>query len=88
MRFSHIIDPHTGLGLTGQSSVTVIARRGIDSDALATAVSVLGKDAGLRLIEASKDAATLIMQQNRQGLIEVFQSARWKALSKNSKVRN
>jgi thiamine biosynthesis lipoprotein len=40
-RYSHILDPATGLGLTTQVAVTVVARRGIESDALATAVSVL-----------------------------------------------
>jgi thiamine biosynthesis lipoprotein len=87
-RFSHILDPRTGLGLQGQSSVTVVARRGTDSDALATAVSVLGKDTGLRLIETSKGAAALFVKKNEQGFVKVFQSRLWKALLKNSKVPN
>jgi len=29
-RYSHIVDPHTGVGLTARRMVTVIARRGID----------------------------------------------------------
>jgi FAD:protein FMN transferase len=41
-RYSHILNPATGLGLTGSHDVSVIARRGIDADALATAASILG----------------------------------------------
>ena len=40
-RFSHIIDPSTGLGLEGAASTTVIARDSTTADALATALSVM-----------------------------------------------
>jgi len=46
VRYSHIIDPKTGLGLTAAIAVTVIARRGLDADPIATAVSVLGEQRG------------------------------------------
>jgi thiamine biosynthesis lipoprotein len=51
VRYSHIIDPATGMGLTHAPVVTVIARRGIDADALATAVSVLGVQRGREVAE-------------------------------------
>lgn len=41
-RYSHIVDPRTALGLTHQAQVTVIAPSGMDADALASAMSVLG----------------------------------------------
>jgi thiamine biosynthesis lipoprotein len=62
-RYSHIIDPRTGLGLTTPSSVTVIASGGMLADALASAVSVLGPEAGLKLIDATPNAAALIVRQ-------------------------
>jgi thiamine biosynthesis lipoprotein len=40
VRYSHIVDPRTGLGLTDHSLVTVIGPNGITTDALSTAVSV------------------------------------------------
>lgn len=40
-RYSHIIDPRTGLGLTNQRLVTVIGPSGIVTDALASACSVM-----------------------------------------------
>ncbi len=42
MRYSHIIDPRTGLGLTVRRAATVIAPDGAVADALASAVSVMG----------------------------------------------
>jgi FAD:protein FMN transferase len=50
-RYSHIVDPRTGVGLTDHSLVTVIARDCTTADALATAVSVLGPDKGFKLVE-------------------------------------
>jgi len=46
VRYSHIINPKTGLGLTSAIAVTVIARRGLDADPIATAVSVMGEKKG------------------------------------------
>jgi thiamine biosynthesis lipoprotein len=77
-RYSHIVDPRTGLGLTDQSSVTVIARDGITADSLATAVSVLGPRRGLELIDETEGAAALIMR-NVEGRIENHESQRWRA---------
>lgn len=46
VRYSHIIDPKTGLGLTSSIAVTVVARRGLEADPIATAVSVMGEQKG------------------------------------------
>ncbi|MEX0679696.1 MAG: FAD:protein FMN transferase [Pirellulales bacterium] len=73
-RYSHIIDPRTGLGLTDQSSVTVIAADCTTADSLATAVSVLGPKAGLKLIERTQGTAALIIRA-ADGKPEVYQSA-------------
>lgn len=40
-KYSHIIDPRTGYGISSQRNVTVIARDGTDADWLATACSIL-----------------------------------------------
>ncbi len=61
VRYSHIIDPATGMGLTRDITVTVIARRGIDADSMATAVSVLGASRGLALIKKHPAASVLIL---------------------------
>ncbi|MBX3693017.1 FAD:protein FMN transferase [Dokdonella sp.] len=47
-RYAHRIDPRTGWPLDNDvASVTALAERGIDADPFATALSVLGPDAGL-----------------------------------------
>ena len=51
-RYSHVIDPRTGVGVTGRTSVTVVAPDGITSDAIDNAVGVLGAESGLRFVEA------------------------------------
>jgi len=60
-RYSHIIDPHTGYGISGRSSVSVIAPRGIDADSIASAVSILGPEKGLKLVEDTPGAAAFMI---------------------------
>ena len=61
VRYSHIVDPKTGYGLTQRSSVTVIAADGITSDALASAVSVLGPEKGVALIDQTCGTSALVV---------------------------
>jgi thiamine biosynthesis lipoprotein len=49
VRYSHIIDPRTGRPVQGVASVTVIASDGMASDALSTALYVLGPARGCGL---------------------------------------
>jgi len=49
-RYSHIVDPRTGLGLRNSSPVTVIAPTGLLADPLATALSVLSPEEGTQLV--------------------------------------
>ncbi len=50
-RYSHIVDPRTGLPCKSLKSVTVVCPNPEFGDALATAISVLGIDAGIRLVD-------------------------------------
>lgn len=76
-RYSHIIDPRTGIGLTDHSLATVIAPDAITADSLATAVSVLGPERGRRLIEGTKGAAVRIVRLPGRN-IETSESSRFK----------
>lgn len=49
VRYSHILDPRTGLGMTSRRQVTVKGWNGMITDALATAVCLLGPGRGDRL---------------------------------------
>lgn len=48
-RYSHIVDPKTGYGLTTHIAVTVVAPKGILSDALSTTLSVAGAKRGKQI---------------------------------------
>jgi thiamine biosynthesis lipoprotein len=66
-RYSHLIDPRTGECGRGRSSVTVIAPRGMLADGLDTAVSVLGPDEGLALIQKYADVEMLMVYEDADG---------------------
>jgi len=51
-RYSHIIDPATGLGSTRRAQATVVAPDALTADALATALCIMDVREGLALIEA------------------------------------
>jgi thiamine biosynthesis lipoprotein len=76
-RYSHIVDPKTGLGLTTRSSVTVIAPTGTAADGLATAASVLGVEQGLALVERTCGAACLMVCIENEKP-QVHESRNWK----------
>lgn len=77
IRYSHIVDPRTGLGLTGRSSVTIVAPDGTTADSVATAVSVLGPRKGLDFVESTVGIAALIARKDEAGLAEVLESRSW-----------
>ncbi len=66
-RYSHIVDPATGLGLTDRPTVTVIAPDATTADALASAVSVLGPQRGRGLSERFEGTRILMSQQTGHG---------------------
>lgn len=75
-RYSHIIDPHTGYGIAGRSSVSVIAKSGIDADSIASAVSILGPEKGLKLVEETPGAAALMIV-DEEGTQKSYTSSRF-----------
>ena len=62
----HIIDPRTGFSATDCMSVTIIAERGIDADALSTSVFVLGPARGMALVESLDGVECLIIDSERE----------------------
>jgi thiamine biosynthesis lipoprotein len=76
-RYSHIVDPRTGLGLTDRSSVTVVAKDCTTADAYATAVSVLGPKKGIEVIDRLEDAAAFILLCS-DGEVQTHESKRWR----------
>ncbi|MEJ5263430.1 MAG: FAD:protein FMN transferase, partial [Ignavibacterium sp.] len=61
IRYHHIIDPKTGYPARGLQSVTVINQSNAFADALATAVFVMGKEKGMKLIESLDNTEAMII---------------------------
>ncbi|MCD6507467.1 FAD:protein FMN transferase [Candidatus Poribacteria bacterium] len=62
----HIINPKTGRSATELISVTIVADKAIDADALATTVFVLGPKRGLQLIESMDRVEGLLITHDRR----------------------
>jgi thiamine biosynthesis lipoprotein len=60
-KFGKIVDPRTGEPTGKLHSVTIIAAQTVDADALATAVSVMGLEKGLKLIESLENTEALVI---------------------------
>jgi thiamine biosynthesis lipoprotein len=67
-RYSHIVDPKTGIGLVGRRSVTVIAPNATTSDGMDTGLCVIGVERGLKIIETRDDLAALFMFETDKGI--------------------
>jgi thiamine biosynthesis lipoprotein len=65
-KYSHTIDPKTGLPVSGVKSVTIISPSGELADAMATPVMVMGVKVGLDLINQLKNIACIIIDDNNQ----------------------
>lgn len=74
-RYSHIVDPRTGVGLTERLQVTVIGRRATDTDAFDTTASVLGVERGMALLESQPNLEGIFIQK-RGSETKVFRSKR------------
>ncbi|RYD97599.1 MAG: FAD:protein FMN transferase [Sphingobacteriales bacterium] len=63
-KYSHTIDPKTGLPISGIKSVTVISGNAEFADAMATPIAVMGIKAGLYLIDQIPDLHCIIIDDN------------------------
>ncbi|WP_294957347.1 FAD:protein FMN transferase [uncultured Flavobacterium sp.] len=65
-KYSHTIDPKTGLPITGIKSVTIIASNAEFADAMATPIAVMGIRAGLYLIDQIPDLYCIIIDEGNK----------------------
>lgn len=61
IRYHHILDPKSGYPAKGLQSVSVINKSNTFADALATAVFVMGKEKGMKLIESLDNTEAMII---------------------------
>ncbi len=76
-RYSHIIDPATGLGMTHRVGVTVIAPDDTTADWMALAVCLMGPEKGMALVESTPGAAARMVSLDG-GQVSVYESKRFK----------
>ena len=82
VRYSHIVDPKTGLGVTGRRSVTVIAKHGVTADSMTKAVMLMPREKALELVEKTDGAAAYIVIVGKDDALETTQSKRFAEFAK------
>ena len=85
IRYSHIVNPATGLGLTNRIQATIVGPNATTTDALDTGVSVLGSKRGLELVDSLPRTAALIFLKDGDGK-QMFASPNFKKLVEKSAV--
>ncbi|MFQ5956795.1 MAG: FAD:protein FMN transferase [Candidatus Brocadiales bacterium] len=68
-RYSHIIDPRTGMPSRGVVSVTVAASSATEADALSTGAFILGRKHGVKLLKDRDGAGGIITYEDSGGEI-------------------
>jgi thiamine biosynthesis lipoprotein len=66
-RYSHIVDPRTGVGLVGRMTATVVAPNGLWSDPLTKVVAVLGPEKGFPIIEETPGVSGYFVRKTDKG---------------------
>jgi thiamine biosynthesis lipoprotein len=77
VRYSHIVDPQTALGLTHRIAATVIGPDATTTDSYATTVCILGREKGLAFIESKPGVSCLILETGENGDIVETRSSRF-----------
>ncbi|HUR54830.1 MAG TPA: FAD:protein FMN transferase [Gemmataceae bacterium] len=77
VRYSHVVDPKTGLGMTGRRGATVIAKNGVTADSMTKAVLLMPPEKVLALVEATPDAAAYIVIVGEKEKLAITASKRF-----------
>ena len=64
IKYSHTINPKTGLPVTGIKSVTIVSTNAEVADAMATPVMIMGIEAGLNMINQINDIEAIVIDDN------------------------
>ena len=66
-RYSHIIDPRTGIGLVGRMSATVVAPHGVVADGHTKIVAVLGPEKAFSILEKEEGVSARFVRLDDDG---------------------
>jgi thiamine biosynthesis lipoprotein len=84
VRYSHIADPKTGLGLVGRMSATVVAKDGTTADAMTKVVAILGAKKAFPIIDATEGVSAMFIRKTDKGEV-VEMTKRFAELVKEKK---
>jgi thiamine biosynthesis lipoprotein len=70
VRYSHVVDPRTGLGLTNHVTARVIAQDGSTADALATALTVVGPNGVPGILSRFPDVVASVDRNTHPGPLD------------------
>jgi len=79
-RYSHILDPRTGMPVQGVAACTLVAPTCMESDAWATACMILGPDGSFSLITNRFSARFTLRSKARPDRLETIETADFPAL--------
>jgi thiamine biosynthesis lipoprotein len=79
-RYSHIVNPGTGLGLTNRIQDTIIGPNATTTDGLDTTVNLLGPKKGLALVESLPGTAARVSTRDNSRVHTVY-SKRWNEIA-------
>jgi thiamine biosynthesis lipoprotein len=68
VRYSHIIDPSTGLGMTNRIQDTIIGPHATITDGLDTPINIMGVRLGMALIDSQPKLAALVVTKDATGM--------------------
>ncbi len=71
-RYSHIINPKTGLGTTNQIQATVISQNGMTADALSSILTLMNPDEGISLINKLDQTEAIIFSNEGGKIVEWY----------------
>lgn len=83
-RYSHLVNPKTGIGLSERISVSIVAPHGIDSDSLTKVVSILGVVKGMELVAKVPGISCRVVTR-KNDLLEVKKSDNFPIVHENLK---
>lgn len=80
-KYSHLVDTRTGLGITGSSGATVVAKKGIDADAHTKMVAILGPEEAMKIIDAMSGFAAMYFSYADEAKPVLIYSKAWAGLN-------
>lgn len=84
VRYAHIVDPSTGLGLTRRIQASVVAAEGATADALATAFCVMGEEKTRAFLKGNPLAEARLNHVTAEGRSRTWESAGFARLTRPS----